>query len=369
MKPELAGSGEATGPQKIMEEGLSLPVILAVALGLCSSLFWFLCRTFNKPASSARLGIGNAIVPLYPAKYSWLLGHVPWLNRVAKLKEGLIGTGLPFWRAFREGWPVYKVLFLPPFLSSKNSGLVVVSDSHLIEQTMKGKDFGISSFLSERFGYAYGRHVMIAIGGEEWKRHRRIIAPIFHRQHVQYAMDVVVGHTREFIGPILQKAAQSDKRLVLDMRKPLNGLTMKIGADVAFGYGLTEEQRDRFGKHYTTIDQTLAHIFGFRFPVSVWKLFHPGLARKLKEARMAIQKQVILPIIRKRREGVARGDATERYDLLSLMLQATDDESAESQCLTEEELVQEALMLFQAGFDTLTSTCLWVFYRIGKLEV
>ena len=277
---------------------------------------------------------------------------------------------MAFWKAFRQGWPIFKVTFLPPLFALKTSGVVVVSDSNLAEEVLKGKDFGVSSFLAERFGYTYGPHVMMAIGGEDWKRHRRIISPIFHRQHVQYALDVVVGHVSDFVNMIMQQAAlsESNDTLVMDMRKPVNELTMKIGADVAFGYGLSEDERTQFASLYHTIDSMFGHMLIFRLPVKIWKFFYPDLAKELELARDTLQNDVIMPMIRKRREDIARGNA-DRYDLLSLMLQATDGESVESQRLSEKELVQEALFLFQAGFDTLTNTCLWVFATLGKNRV
>jgi cytochrome P450 len=69
---------------------------------------------------------------------------------------------------------------------------------------------------------------------------------------------------------------------------------------------------------------------------------------------------VIYRLIEARREGGTAGD-----DLLSLLIQAHSD-PASSNRLTSEQLCDEAMTMFLAGYETLSAMLTWVWYAIAQ---
>jgi cytochrome P450 len=67
----------------------------------------------------------------------------------------------------------------------------------------------------------------------------------------------------------------------------------------------------------------------------------------------------VLDLVRER-----RGEATDRGDLLSMLLRAHDDETGEA--MTDAQLTSELLAFFMAGHETTATALTWTWYLLGR---
>jgi cytochrome P450 len=84
----------------------------------------------------------------------------------------------------------------------------------------------------------------------------------------------------------------------------------------------------------------------------------PSIRRKVRAVRFL--NETLDRMIQQRRD--SRED---RGDLLSMLLQATDDEG-DGRGMTDEQVRHEAMTLFMAGHDTTAGTLPWVWYLLAK---
>lgn len=268
-------------------------------------------------------------IPSLPA---WpLLGNVLALrnHRLALLQRvsrefGDIG-------AFRFGTRLVPLLNSPELVRE-----VLVERGELFEKTgtvraLAEPVLGNGVFLSE---------------GEEHRRQRRLLAPLFQQGRVLDYAGLIVNYTLR-----LQESWREGE--LIDLAGEMRRLALWIIGDVLFGADVAGEESE-LGMALT---YTFEHFAGamtnpLRPPLS-WST--PGNRR----ARQALARvnATISRLIEERRQ---RGE--ERLDFLSLMLRAR----TEDQALSDRQVRDEALSLFVAGHETTANALTWCWYLLSR---
>ncbi|HEV3468388.1 MAG TPA: cytochrome P450 [Pyrinomonadaceae bacterium] len=185
--------------------------------------------------------------------------------------------------------------------------------------------------------------------GETHRQRRRLDQPAFHRQRLaSYAAEMVAygEHT----------SARWRDGQVLDLWPEMLRLTLGVVGKTLFGADVDSEA-DEVGR-------------AMRAAVSRYRAFRLPLARLLESLPLArmmqyrrgkerLRRVVFKLIEERRREGRDHGD------LLSMLLLAEDAEEG-GRRLTPEQVWDEAVTLFIAGYDTMATALMWTFYLLSE---
>ncbi len=179
------------------------------------------------------------------------------------------------------------------------------------------------------------------------KRSRRIAAPAFHRQRINaYAGEMVriTAHTAE----------RWHDGSTIDMNASMMSLSLEIVARTLFATEVDDDIRE--------INEQTNQIMGIynfliAFP-NAERFLHwpiPGLV-KFRRARGKLDR-VVNRIIATR-----KADGEDRQDLLSMLLLARDEDGS---ALSDEQLRDEVLTIFLAGYETTANALSWTWYLLA----
>ncbi len=189
--------------------------------------------------------------------------------------------------------------------------------------------------------------------GEFHLRQRRLAQPAFHRQRIEsYAGQMVVEAERHSGGWV------DGKRI--DMVEEMTSLTFAIVGRTLFGTDLTGDAR--------TFGDTLAELLSGFGQLSA--LGNEHIVRALPQGRRLLSRvqdldAVVQRIIDEHRVEVDGG--IERNDLLSWMIQARDDESADAygESMTDSQLRDEVMTMVLAGHETTAMAMSWAWWLLS----
>ena len=194
---------------------------------------------------------------------------------------------------------------------------------------------------------------LLTSGGDVHLRQRRLAQPAFHRQRIAAYADEMVR---------LAQRHRDEWRNgdTLDVARAMNRLTLAIAGRTLFGADV-EGQADAIGSALTDaislfeiarlpIPQRLLDLL-VRLPIGGGRMFTRARARL---------DAVVYRMIAERRAG-----GTDRGDLLSMLLLATDVEG-DGSGMTDEQLRDEVLTIFLAGHETTANALAWSFHLLGR---
>jgi cytochrome P450 len=193
---------------------------------------------------------------------------------------------------------------------------------------------------------------LLTLEGQSWLHQRRMMQPIFHRQHISEFGPQITEATLRMLNR-WQPRALSGKEL--ELTHEMTHLTMQIVTRALFGSAVVDEQ-NRISQAIATV---LNHI-SFRYDVPFYPTLKVPTLHNLR-VRSAIRAidQIIYGIIQNR-----QNQPEEINDLLSLLMQAREAESGA--VMTIQQLRDEVLTFFIAGHETTAVLLSWVFYLLGK---
>lgn len=185
--------------------------------------------------------------------------------------------------------------------------------------------------------------------GAFWRRQRRLAQPAFHRQSIGGYGAVMVDYARR----LSERWRDGD---TLDMAKEMMRLTLAIVGKTLFDADV-EADAEEVGQAMRVIQQNFSRLL-LPYAELTDNLPLPANIR----LKRAIQKldTVIYRMIAERRAGGER-----RRDLLSMLLLAQDEES-DGDRMTDQQLRDEALTIFLAGYGTTASALTWTWSLLSQ---
>lgn len=184
--------------------------------------------------------------------------------------------------------------------------------------------------------------------GEFWRRQRRLAQPAFHRERIAGYGTVMVEATERFA----RSWAHGQRR---DIQEDMTALTLEIVALTLFGADIasrTANLSDAMEELLRSFSQRVNRMI----PIPGWLPIPSN--RRFNRAMKAVD-DVLAGIIAERRRS-----PVEHTDLLSMLLQATDDEG-DGTGMTDAQLRDEAVTLFLAGHETTANTLAWAWYLLS----
>ena len=184
--------------------------------------------------------------------------------------------------------------------------------------------------------------------GELHKRQRRLAQPAFHRQRI-------AAYAEEMGAAAARCSERWHDGETLDIWPELLRLTLGVVGRTLFSADV-ESQNDEVG---SALKDVMVRFRAFKLPGSglLDRLPLPQILR-LRRGQQRLRRIVLKLIDERRLSGRDHGD------LLSMLLLAEDEESAE--VMTPEQVWQEALTIFVGGFDTIATALMWTFYALSR---
>jgi cytochrome P450 len=184
--------------------------------------------------------------------------------------------------------------------------------------------------------------------GDFWRRQRKLAQPAFHRDRVAAYAAVMV----EAAGRMIDGWADGQAR---DVQEDMMRVTLEIVAKCLFDADVSGDAADA-----SAAMETLIHCFTRRVDSWIKLPMRFPTPSNLRFARAFDRlDRIIFAIIADRRaSGVDRGD------LLSLLLQAQDEDDGRR--MTDRQLRDEAMTLFMAGHETTANTLAWTWMLLSQ---
>ncbi len=193
-----------------------------------------------------------------------------------------------------------------------------------------------------------GKSSVIVLTGREHMRQRKLLLPPFHGERMREYEDVIVDATR-------RDMASWPTGTPMKLHERTRAITLEVILRAVFGVevGRTDPLKRAIGELLEPTQRIATLVFALRKP----SLERPGGAVGRGLDRLDA---VIFQEIARRR---SQEDLAERTDILSLLMQATDESG---QAMTDGELRDELVTLLLAGHETTATSVAWAIERLVR---
>jgi len=142
----------------------------------------------------------------------------------------------------------------------------------------------------------------------------------------------------------------------MDIGAEMSRLTLAIAGLTLFSRDPSQDA-DAVGRTFGVLASYLEHRFNHLF-TSLPAWVPTARNRRMKDAARTLN-GVVLALIRER-----RSEGRDRGDLLSMLMQARDEETGEA--MTEDQVRSEALTFLVAGHETTSTALTWTWFLLGS---
>lgn len=206
--------------------------------------------------------------------------------------------------------------------------------------------------LLDIFASYQGRNVLTT-EGLDWERQRRLLAPAFAPKRMAGYMGLMRDAIEASIADELP--AEAGRHAVVDVDALTTRITMDVILRTLFSHATSRDEAMRVSVAIRALTrQSMREVF---WPVVVppW-LPHPG--RAAKQASLQVLHGLIAGQVAART--ARKSEKPGRGDVLDMLLAASDDGlSSASATLSAQEVHDNCVLLFAAGFDTASSALTW----------
>ncbi len=186
--------------------------------------------------------------------------------------------------------------------------------------------------------------------GALWRRQRKLMAPMFHRQRVAAFGSLIVDLTLNMLDR-WQAMAKSGEPF--DVAAEMARLALAIVAKALFTADVSDEAEE-IGRAMTLLNRQMAEF-------SLLDLIPVIPLPRKRRSRVASDtlRRVVGKIVAERRRSFQRSE-----DLLSMLLDAQDADSGER--MSEQQVYDEVLTLLVAGHETTANALAWTWYLLSQ---
>jgi cytochrome P450 len=185
--------------------------------------------------------------------------------------------------------------------------------------------------------------------GQLHLQRRRTIQPLFHRQQVQTFAEAMVKHALRWRETITDGAT-------IDVTAEMGGLTLAIVGETLFS---TNVQRDADDVREALTDAVQSFAYALLPGIELFERLPIGPFVKVRKARARLD-TIIHRVIAERR---ANPDA--KHDLIAMLLAARDPENPSEPGMSDQQIRDEAMTIFLAGYETTANAMAWTWHLLG----
>ncbi len=186
-------------------------------------------------------------------------------------------------------------------------------------------------------------------------RQRKIAAPAFHRQRIAAYGDQIVA-----CAAAQQRNWEPGQHI--DIAAGSMALSLEIVARTLFDSEVTADIRS-INDEVNTIMDLYNFIVAFPKIESFLNLPIPGI-RKFRRSKGRLD-AIVDRLVGERRTSIARGEL-DRGDLLSMLLSSRDEDDSQRAGMSDEQVRDEVLTIFLAGYETVANGLAWTWYLLSQ---
>lgn len=192
---------------------------------------------------------------------------------------------------------------------------------------------------------------LLTSSGDFHLRQRRMAQPAFHKKRITAYGQIMTGYATGLIEGWQDGAT-------LDLAAEMKELTLQIVVKTLFNSDLDRSDRE--------LREALSNLNDW----AEWILLPPGLARLLGKLPLSASLRFkkarrVLNSTMDRLIAERRANPTDHGDLLSMLLQATDEEGDRTG-MSDEQVRHEILTMFLAGHETTSLALMWTWYLLSQ---
>ncbi len=267
--------------------------------------------------------------------------------RMGRLAQTLAWTLAPTWfmeRCLARVGETFTVTFFPSGLQ-----FVMVADPAAVKEVFQAPpEVAPSAAASSPVRPIVGPSSVLVTVGAEHMRQRKLLLPPFHGERMREYEELIVAATR-------QDMASWPRGRATSVQPRSRAITLEVILTAVFGVG--ESRRE-------PLRRAIAALMA---PINVLAVLRIALTRPTGErpggkigAALERLDAVLYEEIAARRTA---GDLAGRQDILSLLMQARDEDG---QPMTDAELRDELVTLLLAGHETTASSVAWAIERLVR---
>lgn len=220
---------------------------------------------------------------------------------------------------------------------------------HVLQEHAKGYDKKTRGFDAVRLLLGNG---LLTSEGSFWLRQRRLMQPAFHRQRIAGFADLFVDAAEELAAQLETRAGRSP----VDASAAFMRLTLRLASLTLLGTDVGDDA-PRISRALTTSMRFANDRITAPFALPL-RLPLPAHRRALA-AKDVLDEVVARVIAERRRTGTA-----DRADLLSMLMEAVDEDSGER--MNDAQLHDEVMTLLLAGHETTAAALTWTFVLLSR---
>ncbi len=225
-------------------------------------------------------------------------------------------------------------------------GFYLISDPELIHDILvnQPQNFHKLKLIKYALGPFLGNGLLNS-EGDFWKRQRKLAQPAFHSRRIESYADVMVEYTRQMLNTW---HTGDTRRLEREMMK----LTLNIVSKTLFDADVSGDA-DHVGELLTRILEASNDRINSVAQLPDWL--------PLPKTRRMYRDIAELDVILQRFIDERRASGDDKGDLLSMLLQARDDDGS---AMDDKQLRDELMTIFLAGHETTAMAMTWTWYLL-----
>ncbi len=239
------------------------------------------------------------------------------------------------------------------YLGIGNKAMVTTNPKLIRHVLQKNhRNYRKSPLVVEQLAHFIGRGLLTSEGAY-WLQQRRLIQPGFHREKLIGLMEILVREIDDYVRNL---EIRSEMNVSVDMAEEMTELTFNLVAKSLFSSDIEKGVLDQLSRDFNNIQAFMARQIRLPFLRSWFKF--TGEFKKHEEIARSL-KGIVLNIIHQRKESEQDHD-----DLLSMLMNARYEDSGKG--MTDQQLLEESLILLIAGHETTANALAWSWYLLSQ---
>jgi cytochrome P450 len=227
---------------------------------------------------------------------------------------------------------------------------IVTRDADFISYIIKEnhRNYKKSDYFGKSSVEFFGNGLLFS-NGDYWLKQRRLIQPAFHKEKLQGLYSLIIKTIDNYLAAMPQGES-------IDVYPLMHELTFNIVMNSLFDINLPSEKLKAIASLFTDIQ----NFFIKDTSVPVRRILYPFTQEKKKFLKKAAElRSLFTAIIQERKQS---GET--KNDLLDMLLNSKYEDTGEG--MTEDQILDEALILIFAGHETTANALAWMLYAVAN---
>ena len=232
--------------------------------------------------------------------------------------------------------------------------IVMTIEPHLAKHILqkRNKNYVKSELQTESLGKYVGLGLLTA-NGDYWLRQRRLIQPGFHKAKLASLIEIMHREIVKFYDDLEERVKINPE---VDINAAMMELTLRVVSKSLFSTGISEDKIVDLGNSINALQQHI--VREVRLPLMNWWRRLNGAEKRAK--KLAQETRGLLQVIIDER----RNSDIQHDDLLDMLLQSRYEDNG--QPMSNQQVLDEAIILFVAGYETTANTLAWCFHSLRE---